>query len=224
MIGVTEFGAGLGVIALQVRHSLQPAEIDAFHAALGDEIEPREWLAFARVAARRFGWRFLPTVAELLDALREFRGAPALELEAALAYERVIAAANYTPEGGASWNFRDVRQRCGAAAAQAFLEAGGHHAFATGWDEARRRERFLAAYRDEARERPAGRLLPAGAARALPAGEAPQLTEGEARGVIERLRQMTGSPAPRPKPGDGIVRASEDRLRLLRRQAEEITR
>jgi hypothetical protein len=224
VIGIVEFGAGLGVIALQVRHSLQPAEIDAFHAALGERTTAAEWLAFCRAAAVRFGWKFLPTVGEVADALHEFRGAPPLEAEAATAYERVLAAGTYTPEGGTSWNWRDVVARCGKAAAFAFLEAGGHHAFASSYRESDRRERFVRAYVEAGRERPAERLLPAGAGSspALPAGEEP-LSEHEAAQAMRRIRELAGVAPERPKPKDGMVRASEERLAELRRQAGEIT-
>jgi hypothetical protein len=217
------FAAGLTRIGLSVRQAYTAEEQHVFFDALAPQTSAEEWARFARETVAAGRWtRFLPTVAELLDALEEFRGKPPLEAEAAIAYERVIQAASYTAEAGSSWNFRDVRERCGAAAARAFLEAGGHHAFATTWDESKRRARFVAAYVAEARERPAERLLPEGdAPKTLPAGE-PLLSEHEAARLMRRIREMAGSREPAPT-GDGMVRATDERLALLQAQAQQIT-
>jgi hypothetical protein len=217
------FAMGLTRIGLSLRQTYTAEEQFVYFEALATRTTAEEWARFARETVAAGRWtRFLPTVAELVDVLEEFRGKPPLEAEAAIAYDRVIAAANYTPEGGSSWTFREVRARCGAAAARAFLEAGGHHAFATTWDESRRRERFLAAYQAEARERPAERLLPEGAAPlALPSGEPAPLSEHEAARFMRRVREMAGG-AHGQATGDGMVRATDERLALLRAQAQEI--
>jgi hypothetical protein len=227
MIDAEQFSIGLSVVALAVRETVDAATFAVYHQLLAGETTAEEWPQFTQHMARRAprsadGRPRFPTAPEMLDALSEFRGHPALPAEAAEAYARVLAASNWTPEGGASWNFRDVRERCGAAAARAFLEAGGHHAFATAWDEPKRRERFLAAYQSEARERPSARLLPAGPTRALPAGEPEMLSEAEAAALLERLRVATVAPAPRARLGDGMARATDERLALLKAQAAEI--
>ena len=227
MIDAERFSIGLSLVALAVRETVDAATFAVYHQLLAGETTADEWARFtqrlARCAPRAGDGRpRFPTAPEMLDALAEFRGHPALPAEAAEAYARVVAASTYTPEGGASWNWRDVRARCGAAAADAFLAAGGHHAFATAWDEPRRRERFLAAYQAEARERPAARLLPAGPeTMALPVGDL-QLSEAQATCVLVRLRAATGAPASRPRLGDGMVTATDERLALLRAQAVEI--
>ncbi len=180
MIDARTFGTGLTRLALAVRETIDAPTVAVYHEVLGERTTPDEWRAFIRAMTaspprHADGRPRFPAAAELLDALAEFRGRPSLEGEAVQAYERVLASSVYTPEGGASWTYRQVRERCGAAAAEAFLAAGGHHAFATTWDEARRRERFVAAYRAEARERPDARLLPLGP------GEPKQLSAGEVR-------------------------------------------
>ncbi len=198
MISYDDFVRGLGMVALKLNQPLADPTAIAYHEDFEQETDPPEWEAFTRVAARRFGWRFLPSVPELLDALREFRGAPPIDQEAAQAYEAVIAAGVYAPEGGTTWSYRAVTERCGKAAADAFLAAGGHHAFASSWDEAKRRERFLAAYRTEARALPASRLIEGGKEPKLieaevtssaAAGE-PALTAEQARAAMRKLDAM----------------------------------
>lgn len=196
------------------------ARFNAYYLALAEESDAMEWAAFTRVAAKRSGWKFIPSLPELLDALRVFRGGPPLlELqgEASDAYERVISASTYTAEGGASWNYRTVAERCGKAAADAFLAAGGHHAFATTWDEAKRRERFIAAYQETAREIPDARLLPPGdAPKQIEA--APEPTAVEARDVLKRI---SGAVKVEPIQARRLTEAErEERLRRLREQAE----
>lgn len=224
MMTPEQFAVGLGRIALALRQAYTAQEQLVFYEAIGHQAEADEWENFARDSVARGRWDgFLPSVAALLDALREYRGEPALEGEAIAAYERVLASACYTAEGGASWSFRAVRERCGAAAARAFLEAGGHHAFATTWDEAKRRARFVSAYVEAVRERPAERLLPAGEQdepKALPAGDEP-FTTPEAAAVLERIRVEHAIALPKPR-ADTIT-ASDERLEYLRRQAAEIT-
>lgn len=224
MIDQTSFGAGLGVIALQLNKPITPAVIKAYHAAFEDGTDRAEWAAFCRVAAVRFGWSFLPTVTDLRDALDTFRGAMPVKREATEAYDAVIAAGEYTAERGTVWHYRGVQARCGRAAAQAFLEAGGHAAFAWGGrDEPARRERFIAAYVVEARQAPADRLLPAAPMLALPPGAAasdPRITRDEAVGFVERLRKLLGIEPSKPKAR--LVEATSERMDYLRRQAAEI--
>lgn len=225
MIEQAEFGAGLGVIALQLNKPITSPVIKAYYAAFEGGTDPDEWAAFARVAALRFGWQFLPTVPQLHDALEEFRGSAPLQREATEAYEQVLAAGEYAAEAGTVWTYRRVLKVCGRAAADAFLAAGGHYAFSTTWDEAKRRERFLAEYAVVARQVPSERLLSAGAAPALPSGVDipgnPRMTEDEAAKVMERVRATAGVEAAPPAPKTVI--ASDERMDELRRQAAAIT-
>lgn len=236
MIDQAAFAGGLGVIALQLNKPITPAVIKAYHAAFADETSAEEWAAFCRKAVLRSGWTFLPTVAELRDALEEYRGATPLQREAVQAYEAVVASAEYAPETGSTWTYRRTEELCGRAAAEAYLAAGGHAAFSTTWDEAKRRERFIVAYMVAGRAAPADRLLMAPTSKLLGPGEVRQLEDGgapvpaadpgritreEAGKVIERLRALAGvDPTPPPKPQ---VVATEERLAELRRQAAVIT-
>ena len=153
----------------------------------------------------------------------EVDGAAPLDQEAVQAYERILEAGTYTPEGGTSWTFRGVRDGCGVAAAEAFIAAGGNAAFVTSWDEAKRRERFIAAYAETARCAPETRLLPAGKEqKALPAGDH-YVAAGEAAGLVRAIAALPEAEAtvPRPK-GATIVHADERRLDELRRQRDAI--
>jgi hypothetical protein len=221
-----EFGRGLARIVKACRQEVDDVTLEVYTEALCYDTEPAEWDAFTLHVVRsgRFSW--FPKVAELIDALREFRGERPLYLEAAEAYARVMDAGQYTAEGGTSWNYRTVAERCGRAAAEAFLAAGGPTAFATTWDEARRRERFLAAYQQAAREVPASRLLPAGPeAKALPPAPDAPISDTEAKGFLEQLRAHLpeGVEMPQPRHEPMVVLASDERLAELRRQAEQIT-
>lgn len=230
MIDRKAFARGFGVVALQLGQALDQPKVDAYYAALFDETDPEQWFEFCAVAAKRRGWRFLPGVTELLDALREFRGEPRLDSEAADAYERVLESGEYNPEGGTRWNYRAVLARCGRAAAEAFLAAGGHSAFATTWDESKRRERFTAAYQTEAREVPANRLLPPAPMvdRPLLVGNV-ELAGDVARSVlrqIDTLAQESGA-IPKPHPTGTTLRPLtqsewDARVAALREQGREI--
>lgn len=196
--------------------------MDAYHLAMREETDAVEWQAFTAGAVKRFGWKFLPTVPDLIDALHVFRGAEPVDREAVAAYDRVLEAGTYSAEGGTVWNYRTVAERCGRAAADAFLAAGGHHAFATTWDEAKRRERFLAAYQEAARSMPADRLLPAGAeAKQLPPPAA-DLPPEQAREVLRKIIDLAPeSPRVAERPRLSGNEWSE-RVRALREQAARI--
>lgn len=222
---------GLTRVALAVRQSVDAVTFALYHDLLAERTEPHEWEALTRALAvhpprgQDDRPRF-PTIVEFLDALEEFRGAPPLDQEATDAYERVLTASTYTAEGGATWSYRDVRERCGQAAAEAFLAAGGHHAFATTWDESRRRARFLAAYQVEARERPAGRLLPAGPSRLLEAGgtEQAEIPRDEAPGLLREISQRSGTAGMHGGTRRAVTRvvATPERLEELREQAKQL--
>src|SRR5262249_34552034 len=154
------FAATIGNIALQLRQAFTAEEIDAYHLVLAEETDPEEWAAFCRGAVKRHGWRFMPAVPELLAALAAFRGDRPLNVEAVVAYERVLEAGTWTYAGGTAWDYRAVRKACGEAAAQAFLAAGGSSAFRTTYKETDRRNAFVTAYVEAARAQPAARLLP----------------------------------------------------------------
>ncbi len=182
---------GLVRLAESTRAELSDSTLEVYVEALAPRTTPEEFEAWTITAAPRLRW--FPKVIEILDALQEFRGEPSLEVEAVLAYERVVASSEYTAEG-ASWNYRRVAECCGKAAAEAFLAAGGHHAFATTWDESRRRERFIAEYLAGARERPEGRLLPpAEAQKQLAAGdERRDPPPAEAAAIVRQIARRAG--------------------------------
>jgi hypothetical protein len=162
MIEMRDFLPGLTRLAVASRQAVDEATFEVYREALGLEVDAEEWEAFTLNCVRydRFPTWF-PKVSEIRDALREWRGDPRLEVEAMAAYERVLEAGNYSPEGGTTWSYRGVREKCGLAAAEAFLAAGSHSAFATTFSEAQRRKLFVQEYLLAARGNPEGRLLPA---------------------------------------------------------------
>lgn len=221
-----DFAKGLTRLAVSCRQELDDLTLETYTEALCDQTTPEEWEAFTIGAVRSGRFQWLPKVPELLDALREFRGLPNLDAEAVAAYERVLAAGVYSAEGGTSWSFRAVLDACGKAAAEAFLEAGGHNAFANTFRESDRRERFIASYRAVARVDQSARLLPPPQAMALLPGavESKPFEQAEANEILERVAGIHSGEEPRPvitKP-PRVVEATEDRLAFLKRQAEEM--
>jgi hypothetical protein len=160
-------------------------------------------------------------VAEVLDAMREQRGGRSLEAEAVEAYQRVLESGVYAPQAGLLWSPRGVREQCGRAAMEAFLAAGGHSAFASSWDESKRRERFIREYSNVVRDDPSTRLLPAAgeAPKALPgpAGYEP-LTAAEAHNILRKIEDRV--PAHQSRMNDETLR---ERVAFLRAQATELT-
>ena len=181
-----EFAEGLNRIGVAVRQVPDKATLGVYFDGIGQQTTGEEWLQFTRwaVATDRFP-TFFPKVSELRAALRQFRGAPSLEAEATEAYERALASGTYAPQGGTTWTYRGIRERCGDAAAEAFLAAGGNSAFITTWNEDKRRERFVEAYRSAVLEDATTALLPAGDVKLLPAPALP--TASEARALLKEI-------------------------------------
>lgn len=210
------------MIAKATREKLNEGD----YAAYGDSLRPQtadaEWLAFCRwvVDNDRFTW--FPKLVELRDALREFRGEPNLLAEAQLAYQRVDKSGEPSAHGGTVWTYRAVKKACGQAAAEAFLEAGGHSAFCTTWNEAKTREAFIAAYLRHSREVPTDRLLPAGPERkALPA-PAEGFSHEEAVKILKGLDGDTPRITRPPKVVDLNDGATKERLAELKEQAQRL--
>lgn len=217
-----EFSKGLSRITKACRQEVDGATLEVYTEALCHQVEPDEWDRFTLDVIRSGRFTWFPKVAELLAALSDFRGEPRLDAEAATAYERVLECGIYTAEGGTTWNQRTVAESCGRVAAEAFMAAGGPHAFATSWDESKRRERFLAAYQQTACDRPNDRLLPAGAeTKLLPVVvERVDPPKAEAASILARINPHLPPLDVRPP---FAVTWSDERLRLLREQAAAIT-
>jgi hypothetical protein len=218
------FLTGLSRIVKACRQEVDDVTLEVYTEALCPMVQPDEWDAFTLAAVRSGRWTWFPKVSEMLDALREFQGAPVVEFEAGQAYERVCEAGTYAAEGGTFWSYRAVKEACGSIAAEAFVAAGGNHAFASTWNESKRREAFVAAYLRAARETPAGRLLPAGSTpAAIPAPPEPEISQGEAWSALEKLKQYLpeGVEVPTPRP-TMTAQATPERLAELRAQAEKL--
>jgi hypothetical protein len=221
LIDRTAFAAGMSAIGLAVRQEADAATMALYHDILGPRTDADEWARFVRWALEGGRWTWLPKLVELQDALREFRGDRPLLVEATEAYERVLQSGTYIGDG-TQWIYRDIREKCGEAAAEAFLAAGGHHAFATTFRESDRRERFLAAYQEAVRQDPDARLLPAGPVRALPPAEMP-LSREEAASVIERLHWIADVEPAKPSRARPLTEEEwEARRRALEQQGREM--
>jgi hypothetical protein len=197
------------------------ARSTAYREALAD-LSDEQWRECVTKALKTL--RFMPKPAELLELATG--GAQKIQSEAGRAFECVIEARTYHPEGGASWTYRGVEEKCGRACAEAFVAAGGAKAFAVMSERDRPFvfKAFCEAYVAAVRADADSRLR-------LPASTLPQLPEGPRPPIT-----VVWEPAPpepkivRPsKPGrvrgvDVVVDVDEkaDRLEELRRQAAEI--
>lgn len=220
-----DMAKGLTRIGTATSHEVSELEFEFYGEALIAQTDAAEWEGFTRAAVASGRWRWWPTVAEVLDALREYRGDQPLAAEATVAYERVVEAGTYCPEGGTRWEARRIREQCGEAALEAFLAAGGHAAFSTGWDESERRKAFLRAYQAAVRAEPSMRLLPAGSLpKLLPAPadyQPPTVDRTSAREVLAKLDAM--APAKPVLVPRGMTASEwEARMAELRRQAEAL--
>lgn len=215
-----DFAEGLTRIGVALRQPPDVATLGVYYDSLAGEADTQEWSSFCRWAVDSGRWQWFPKVTEVRDALRAFRGESPVEAEAAEAYQRVLEASDYMPEAGAVWAYRSIVERCGRAAAEAFLVAGGQSAFATTWDEAKRRQRFVEAYVMAVRDEPETKLLPAGEVKALPPGSVRALMSDQE--IMQRVMDMVGEELSKPREKATVVVATEDRLAVLRRQAEEI--
>lgn len=221
MIDIETFTEGLTKIGLALRQPYDAASMALYFDIMACQTDAEEWRKFVLWALRSQRWpTFAPKVPDLQDALREFRGQKPALSEATQAYERVLRAGEYHPESGTCWTFRGVKDSCGAAAAEAFLAAGGSAAFATTWDEAKRRERFVNAYVTAVREEPTGGLLPEGSIpKALPVATWEPISRAEAAKLMQRVGEVAAPEKAKPV----TVELTEDRLARLREQAKEIT-
>lgn len=175
MIERIDVAKGLTLMAAALRFEVDEPSMRAFSALLRDETTSEEWIAFCTHACRAGLWqRAMPTLPELLQAMREWRGEESIDSEALRAYERVLGCNTYVPDAGGVWSYRQVAAECGKAAAEAFAAAGGHGSFSVTYKADERRTRFLAAYRSARMASPEGKLLPAGTSR-------PALGEGRER-------------------------------------------
>lgn len=223
MIGESEFLAGLAYLAHGIRRGVyEPTQQAVFFDQLVDETTAEEWREFSRWAIKVARWTDgLPSVADIRDGLRAFRGERPIDAEVIEAYERVIASGIYAAEGGTTWNFRRVVDTCGRAAAEAFLEAGGHHAFVTTWNESERRAKFIAAYSAAARADRTTRLLPAapqGKLLTAPQDDDEPLTRAE----VSQLMRPSAPARPRP-PRQNLTESQwEERRARLLDQAKEL--
>lgn len=163
--------AGLARIGVALNKPYDRAQVGVFADVLSEQTTADEFQRFVSWGLRggKFG-RWQPSLPEIQDALRAFRGHPTLDVEAETMYERVLGCRDYNPESGSIWSFRQIRDTHGEAAAQAFLAAGGHSAFATTIGEDKRQSRFIQAYKYEVRDDPRA---------ALPDAELDQLEDAE---------------------------------------------
>jgi hypothetical protein len=213
-INLEDFSVGLGVIALKLNQPVTAEMLKAYHSGFEAVTDPVEWEAFCKAAPIRFRWAFIPKEPELFDALMQYRGAPSvaeldrqLSTEAGEAYQAVMDSGIYTAEGGTSWNYRTVVEKCGRAAGEAFVSA--------------------------VREQPAlsMRALPAPKVdeqKQIGAGEEkadPQITQTEAKGLLEKLREIIPADIPQaPKADAFAVNDTPERRAELQAQADKILR
>jgi len=214
--------AGLTRIGVAMRQAPDKATFDVYHPCFEQDMDGPTWDRFTQWAIEFHPWveesryRRFPSVPELKEAVRLFRGDRPMLAEATEAYERVLGCGTYSPQGGTTWSYRAVKERCGEAAAMAFLAAGGTAAFETTWDESKRRERFVAEYAESVRESPNAALLPEGVKALPPAEPNRALTQAEAVEIMRGIEERA------PKVKRRFVQITPERAAELERQKAQI--
>lgn len=160
-----DFADGLELLGNAHRATLGPGHFEAYGLAILPHVsDAKEWRAFVVWALGRGRWRYFPTAMEVVDALSEFRGQGDPTADAVAMYERVMGSGRYSPETGVVWDVGQIRSELGLIAAEAFVAAGGHMAFASTYRSDDRRRRFIEVYAQRVREGRHAAALPAGQA------------------------------------------------------------
>lgn len=155
MIEVRQMAAGLAALGVAFNREVTPAVAEVYHGVIGARLDAAGWERAVRRALECES--FFPPPAVLLR-YGQADGAP--QARAMEVYERLVR--HY--ECGEMLGPRDVLERYGSAAMEAFVAAGGTRAFA--WCEPSsapfRAKAWLEAWLETTEQEPA---------RALPAGE-----------------------------------------------------
>jgi hypothetical protein len=149
MIDQLIFSEAMSVLADRFNRPLHPATIRKYHDSLSRELSTEEFVAAADLAFRDSS--FWPSPRELIEYIKPL---PDLNLEAASAFDRVLALGKYTPHG-TSWLLSEVREDLGLEAAEAFSAIGaqGRLRNISTDDLPWARREFIAAYRAAASQR-----------------------------------------------------------------------
>jgi hypothetical protein len=147
MIAVREMAAGMAALAVAFGREVTPAVAELYHGVLGAKLDAAQWERAVRRALEAES--FWPPPAVLLRyGLAD--GAP--QARAVEVYDRLVR--HY--EQGEQLGPREVTERYGIAAMEAFVSAGGTRAFA--WcepgGEPFRRKAFVEAWLDVTEQEP----------------------------------------------------------------------
>jgi hypothetical protein len=162
MIELRMMAGGLAALGAAFNREIRPEVAEVYHQVLGPRLDADDW---ARAVKRCLeNETFFPPPAVLLRyGLRE--GVP--EARAVEDYQAILGSF----EDGQPMGPREIRERFGEAAMEAFVAAGGTRAFS--WceprDEPFRRKAFVEAWTEVEDQDPA---------LALPAGDSGHITEG----------------------------------------------
>lgn len=154
MIEVREMAAGLAALGVAFNREVTPAVAELYHGVIGARLDAAWWDRAVRRALEAES--FFPAPAVLLR-YGSANGAP--QARAAEIYERILS--DY--EQGRHLGPREVREKYGEAAMDAFVAAGGTRAFDEYLEGGGpfRRKAFIEAWVEEADQEPA-RALPSG--------------------------------------------------------------
>lgn len=159
MIDLEAFRKGMGHLGAAFNRAVTKELLDVFGGVLSVKLTTEQW---ERAVLRAIeAEKFFPPPAVLL---RYGLGEGSAKARAIEAYEHIVGAF----EHGWKYGPRDVREKFGEAAMEAFIAAGGARAFA--WcepeNEPFRRRDFAAAWVETVEQDPS-RMLPAGAEKLL---------------------------------------------------------
>ncbi len=153
MIEIVEMAKGLAMLGIAFNREITPELAEVYHGVLGAKLDPTGWERAVRRSLE--AERYFPPPAVLLKYGAAERPTHA---RAAEVYDVILGCY----EGGVRMGPRDVRDRFGEAAMDAFLAAGGVAAFE--WCDTRdqpfRRKSFLEAWSEAVEVEPAKALPP----------------------------------------------------------------
>ena len=178
MIGTRDMASGLAALGVAFNREVTPQLAEIYHGVVGARLDATQWQRAVRRSLEAES--FFPPPAVLLryglaDGVPQAR---AVEL-----YDAIVS--RY--ESGDALGPREISDRYGTAAMEAFCAAGGNRAFA--WceprDEPFRRKAFIEGWVETATQDPRF-ALPAGEEReALPESQGPSRVE--AAGILSKI-------------------------------------
>lgn len=183
MIEVRQMAAGLAALGVAFNREVTPAVAEVYHGVIGARLDAAGWERAVRRALEAES--FFPAPAVLLR-YGQAEGAP--QARAMEVYERIVR--HY--ECGEQLGPREIAERYGTAAMEAFVAAGGTRAFS--WCEPAstpfRAKAWIEAWIETTEQDPGKALTPGEPSRQIGDGSGP-VSKAEARRLMGQLAGLS---------------------------------